>query len=43
MMDRLKYWLAGIGLLALATVALSQERNSPFVPSDMSNLWDMAS
>ena len=26
MMNRLKCWLAGIGLLAFATVALSKER-----------------
>ena len=43
MTDRLKYWLAGIVLLAVATAALSQERYSPFVPSDMTNLWGMGS
>jgi hypothetical protein len=43
MMDLLKYWFAGIGFLAVATVALSQKRDSPFVPSDMTNLWDMGS
>ncbi len=33
MMDRLKYWLAGIELLAFATVALSQERYPPLYPA----------
>ena len=41
MLNGQKLQQAGIGLLALAGVAFAQERYSPFVPSDMTNVERM--
>jgi precorrin-6B methylase 2 len=41
MLNGPKLQLAGIGLLAFAGVAFAQERYSPFVPSDMTNVERM--